>query len=503
MAHRSFSAISAAVDGNSKMVKEQQSLTKIVATIGPTSEQYEVLSDLVTHGLRIMRLNFSHATVEEVELRVKNLRMSKGMTYRDEDGMRENFRAVLLDTRGPEIRTGKLADDTTGKKKILLEKDSFVTLHSDDSWKEKGSAEDLYVDYPYLSRDVTAGRKVLLDDGAVTLTVIKVLDDSTLQCVVDNDGNIRSRAGVNLPGVVTDLPAMSEKDKADILYGISKDVDFIAPSFIQDKDNVYDIRNYVDECISKLGLPSTYIPPRIISKIESLRGLQNFQEILDASDGIMVARGDLGVEIPIHSVTNAQKEMIMACNEAGKPVIVATQMLESMSDNPRPTRAEVADVTNAVYDGADAVMLSGETAKGKYPRETVITMNEIIREAEHFIEKRPDIVGSSPNLVIEDDLDLSNFCMAKATVTAAVQHKASAILVHTSSGKLARAIAAYRPNIPIIACLQGDDALKIGRQLMIHRGIHPVIIHPSKGSIDTAKEIGFIDAGDHILLLGP
>jgi len=261
-----------------------------------------------------------------------------------------------------------------------------------------------------------------------------------------------------------------------------------------------------------------------------LRGLQNFQEILDASDGIMVARGDLGVEIPIHSVTNAQKEMITACNEgkcyhyeieiykswytyleiyrscdyaAGKPVIVATQMLESMSDNPRPTRAEVADVTNAVYDGADAVMLSGETAKGKYPRETVITMNEIIREAEHFIEKRPDIVGSSPNLVIEDDLDLSNFCMAKATVTAAVQHKASAILVHTSSGKLARAIAAYRPNIPIIACLQGDDALKIGRQLMIHRGIHPVIIHPSKGSIDTAKEIGFIGAGDHILLLGP
>lgn len=243
MVRQSINAVSAAIDGNGKALKEQQSLTKIVATIGPTSEQYEVLSDLVTHGLRIMRLNFSHATVEEVELRVKNLRMSKGMTYRDEDGMRENFRAVLLDTRGPEIRTGKLADDTTGKKKILLEKDSFVTLHSDDSWKEKGSAEDLYVDYPYLSRDVTAGRKVLLDDGAVTLTVIKVLDDSTLQCVVDNDGNIRSRAGVNLPGVVTDLPAMSEKDKADILYGISKDVDFIAPSFIQDKDNVYDIRN--------------------------------------------------------------------------------------------------------------------------------------------------------------------------------------------------------------------------------------------------------------------
>mmetsp|Transcript_17594 Transcript_17594/g.27405 ORF Transcript_17594/g.27405 Transcript_17594/m.27405 type:complete len:549 (+) Transcript_17594:46-1692(+) len=478
-------------------------LTKIVATIGPASEQYDVLSGLVRNGLRIMRLNFSHATVEEVELRVANLRKSRGRTFRDEDGVRDNLRAVLLDTRGPEIRTGKLADDTTGKKKIQLVKDNLVRLHTDNAWKEAGSETDLYVDYPYLARDVDVGSTVLLDDGAVSLTVVRIGEDGILDCVIDNDGNIRSRAGVNLPGCVTDLPAMSEKDKADIYYGISKDVDFIAPSFIQDAESVHEIREYINECIKKQNLPESYKSPLIISKIESMRGLQNFNEILDASDGIMVARGDLGVEIPIHSVTNAQKEIIKACNTVGKPVIVATQMLESMSDNPRPTRAEVADVTNAVYDGADAVMLSGETAKGKYPLETVNTMNQIIREAEHFFEKRPDIVGKNCDLVVSDEADLSNYCMARASVTAAAQHKASAILVHTNSGKLARIISAYRPHVPIIACLQGDDAFKIGRQLILSRGIHPMVLRTEEGSIGLAKQLGFIKEGDDIVLLGP
>ena len=187
----------------------------------------------------------------------------------------------------------------------------------------------------------------------------------------------------------------------------------------------------------------------------------------------------------------------------GKPVIVATQMLESMSDNPRPTRAEVADVSNAVYDGADAVMLSGETAKGKYPLETVTTMNQIIGEAENFIEKRPDIVGSAPNVTVANEAELGNYCMAKAAVTAAVQHKATAILVHTTSGKLARIMAAYRPNLPIVACLQGENALKVGRQLSIHRGIHPIIVTPEKGSIATAKQLSCIKSGDPIILLGP
>lgn len=273
------------------------------------------------------RLNFSHATVEEVELRVENLRRSKGRTYRDVDGVRENFRAVLLDTRGPEIRTGKLADDTTGKKKIQLVKDNFVRLHTDDAWKEAGSETDLYIDYPKLARDVKVGNAVLLDDGAVSLTVIKTGDDEVLECIVDNDGNIRSRAGVNLPGCVTDLPAMSEKDQADIYYGISKDVDYIAPSFIQDAESVNEIREYINECIKKQNLPETYKAPLIISKIESMRGLQNFNEILDASDGIMVARGDLGVEIPIHSVTNAQKEIIKACNTGKNLCLLDTRFL--------------------------------------------------------------------------------------------------------------------------------------------------------------------------------
>ena len=298
----------------SNVCKLGPQLTKIVGTIGPTSEQYDVLSKLVLNGLRIMRLNFSHATKDEVELRVKNLRNSPGRNYRDKEGVLENMRSVLLDTRGPEIRTGALEGDITGKKKIELKKGSFLNLHTDLSWKEAGCETDLYIDYPHLARDVNVGNVVLLDDGAVSLSVSHVGEDGIVQCVISNDGNIRSRAGVNLPGVVTDLPAMSDKDRADIYYGIEKDVEFIAPSFIQDAESVHEIRDYIHDSIKKQGLPDNYIAPLIISKIESLRGLKNFEEILDASDGIMVARGDLGVEIPIQSVTNAQKEIIKACN---------------------------------------------------------------------------------------------------------------------------------------------------------------------------------------------
>lgn len=228
---------------------------------------------------------------------------------------------------------------------------------------------DLYIDYPKLHKVLSVGSKVLLDDGAIILTVTEVESDKEFHgsviCSVDNSGELRSRAGVNLPGAETDLPAMSPKDKIDIKYGMTKDVDFIAASFIQSADNVKEIRHYVKECAEELGLNPNYPLPLIISKIESATALKNFDAILEESDGIMVARGDLGVEIPIHQVTNAQKEMVAACNAVGKPVIVATQMLESMAKNPRPTRAEVADVTNAVLDGADAVMTSGETAKGK------------------------------------------------------------------------------------------------------------------------------------------
>jgi pyruvate kinase len=361
--------------------------------------------------------------------------------------------------------------------------------------------------------------KVLLDDGAIILSVTEVQhgDNGTVTCTADNTGEIRSRAGVNLPGAVTDLPAMSDKDRVDIKYGMSKDVDYVAASFIQTADGVREIKAYMEQCAKELadegkwelGRPL----PLIISKIESVSGLNNFDDILEESDGIMVARGDLGVEIPIQQVTNAQKEMVAACNAAGKPVIVATQMLESMAKNPRPTRAEVADVTNAIYDGADCVMLSGETAKGKYPVQVVQTMNEIIASAEHFTKYSMP----GPNLDARDRFvkgqaerqDRSvDAAVAKAAMTAAEERNAAAIIVLTSHGVLPRLISAYRPNIPILAFCPNA---KVARQLMLHRGVHPVHIddlltdvvgvkRPAR-AIQYAKQFGMVQEGDNVVVV--
>jgi pyruvate kinase len=241
-----------------------------------------------------------------------------------EDGPDNNVRAILLDTRGPEIRTGKLANDHSGHETVTFEAGATVTLHTDEVWADKGSTNaDLYVNYANLHKSVVPGMKVLLDDGAIILTVTAVESNKdyhgTVTCAVENTGELRSRAGVNLPGAETDLPAMSEKDKIDIKYGMTKDVDFVAASFIQNAEGVRDIRKYMQDCARELGWHASQPLPLIISKIESTTGVKNFDEILEESDGIMVARGDLGVEIPIQTVTNAQKEMVAACNAAGKP----------------------------------------------------------------------------------------------------------------------------------------------------------------------------------------
>lgn len=301
-------------------------------------------------------------------LSLVTLRQGRHSNLSEKPEENNNLRAVLLDTRGPEIRTGKLEKDHSGHETISLVKGETITLHTEPTWAEQGSTEtDLYIDYPHLHKSLSPGMQVLLDDGAITLTVTSVENDKdyhgTVTCVVENSGELRSRAGVNLPGAETDLPAMSEKDKVDIKYGMTKDVDYIAASFIQNAAGVEEIRRYIQDTARELEWGEGAPLPLIISKIESMSALKNFDSILEASDGIMVARGDLGVELPIQQVTNAQKEMVAACNAVGKPVIVATQCLESMTKNPRPTRAEVADVTNAVYDGADCIMLSGETAK--------------------------------------------------------------------------------------------------------------------------------------------
>jgi len=505
-------------------------LSKIVATIGPTSEQLPVLKDIVRSGMRVMRLNFSHATVEEVELRMKNLKASKGRhsllvkgdeveASTGESSIHKNVRAVLLDTRGPEVRSGKLAGDTSGKETVNIEAGSTVALRTTDEYRENSTACDLFIDYPKLAKCLVPGMKVLLDDGAIILTVTEAeagKENGSVYTTADNSGEIRSRAGVNLPGAETDLPAMSEKDKIDIKYGMTKDVDYVAASFIQNAEGVREIRAYMEACAEELEAEGHWEAghplPLIISKIESVSGLKHFDAILEESDGIMVARGDLGVEIPIQQVTNAQKEMVAACNAAGKPVIVATQMLESMAKNPRPTRAEVADVTNAIYDGADCVMLSGETAKGKYPVQVVQTMNEIIASAEHFTKYSfPDINLAARERFIQGQLNREDrsveASIAKAAVTAAEERDATAILVLSCEGNLPRMIASFRPNMPILSFC---PSAKVARQLMCNRGIHPIHIDDlfdvpttkrAGSAIQYAKQFGMLQEGDNVAVV--
>lgn len=328
---------------------------------------------------------------------------------------------------------------------------------------------------------------------------------SSDRCKHDHNTSI---SRVNLPMAETDLPAMSEKDKKDIKYGLEIDVDYLAASFIQSAEGVRDIRAYMQQCAAELGWEKDRPLPMIISKIESASALIHFDEILEESDGIMVARGDLGVEIPIQQVTNAQKEMVAACNAVGKPVIVATQMLESMAKNPRPTRAEVSDVTNAVYDGADAVMTSGETAKGKYPSETITMMNDIILSAEEYVSS-----GSLGSLYVQHGGKRSlysgeknmNTAVARASVTASLAHDASCILILSEEGGFAPIVSAFRPNCPIVAfCSTG----KAARQLNLRRGIFPVIglndvSAEDKGSaaMEEAKAMGFVSSGDSIIMV--
>eukprot|EP00526_Cylindrotheca_closterium_P005679 CAMPEP_0113635400 /NCGR_PEP_ID=MMETSP0017_2-20120614/18455_1 /TAXON_ID=2856 /ORGANISM="Cylindrotheca closterium" /LENGTH=568 /DNA_ID=CAMNT_0000546183 /DNA_START=31 /DNA_END=1737 /DNA_ORIENTATION=- /assembly_acc=CAM_ASM_000147 len=487
-------------------------LTKIVATIGPTSEQLGPLKQVVDAGMKIMRLNFSHATTEEVELRLTNLAQAQDTVDHEGDVRRvQDVRATLLDTRGPEIRSGKLKDDESGHETISLVKGETITLQTASKYEEEGSTvTDLFINYSKLNECMSPGMKVLLDDGAVILTVTEVAagENGPVTCSIDNSGELRSRAGVNLPMAETDLPAMSDKDKKDIKYGLEIDVDYVAASFIQSAEGVREIRTYMEQCAGELEWEKDRPLPLIISKIESASALNHFDEILEESDGIMVARGDLGVEIPIQQVTNAQKEMIAACNAVGKPVIVATQMLESMAKNPRPTRAEVSDVTNAVYDGADAVMTSGETAKGKYPSETIQMMNDIILSAESYVSS-----GSLGSLYVQHGGKRSLYsgeknmttAVAKASVTASLAHDASAILILSEDGGFAPIVSAFRPNCPVVAfCSTG----KAARQLNLRRGIFPVIgltdvSSEDKGSvaIEEAKAMGFVSSGDSIILL--
>ena len=483
-------------------------LTKIVATIGPASEQLPILPQAVSAGMRIMRLNFSHATLEEVNLRMKNLKSSPGV-----HASGRNMRAVMLDTQGPEIRTGKFAD---GVKGIELETDDKVVVTTDEAFKMSQTKDKIWISYQSLYNTADVGTTILLDDGAVELEVVEKHESSKeLTCVVKNNGRLGSKKGVNLPGVAVDLPAMCEKDKDDIKWGIENDVDYIAASFIRKKSDILEIKEYVSSLMAQYHGPN-HPPPMIISKVENTEALTNFDEILEASDAIMVARGDLGVEIPMETLTNVQKEIVRRCNLGGKPVIVATQMLESMQKNPRPTRAECTDVANAVFDGADCVMLSGESAKGKYPIQSVKMMNNIILETERWIHDHENdddakknklyVMNNGKKIVKNEDSKRDAF--ARAVVEATYNTNAKCIFVITQTGETAADISKFKPNVPILTFIHDE---KRGKQLQLFRGVHPVLSPKTfsyvqnsdrfKTIVEHARSLSFVNQGDTVIVV--
>jgi len=396
--------------------------TKIVCTIGPASENKEIFKQLVLNGLNVARLNFSHGNHDEHGERIKMIK-----EVREE--LNEPV-AILLDTKGPEIRTGKFKDP-----EVELKEGQKFTITTRDIL---GDNTICNVSYIGLSEDVKPGDTILIDDGLVGLSVKNIIDGTDIECIVENAGVIKNNKGVNVPGVKINLPAITEKDQSDIKFGIKMDIDFIAASFVRKAADVLAIRKILEEN------NGNHI--QIISKIENQEGMDNLDEIIEVSDGLMVARGDLGVEIPTEEIPIAQKEMIKKCNRAGKPVITATQMLDSMIRNPRPTRAEVTDVANAIFDGTDAIMLSGETAAGKYPIEAVKVMGNIARRAEASINYR-DLLKTK---AIEKETSVTD-AISHATCTTAADLDASAIVTATSSGYTTRMVSKFRPSAPIIA----------------------------------------------------
>ena len=479
-------------------MRTQLNLTKVVATIGPASENMPVLPKVVEAGMRIMRLNFSHATYDEANLRVANLRKSPGLTSKS-----FNLRNVMLDTQGPEIRTGSFGKDGS----IDLVEGAKISLTTDDAFRTAQTANKIWISYKGLFDAVKEKNLVLIEDGNIQLVVdSKDKAAGLVHCTALNSGSLGSRKGVNLPGARIGLPAMDEKDRKDIRWGIQNDIDCIAVSFVRKPQDLIDIRQYCAQLLKEFKFPAEHPGPMLIAKIESTEGMENFDAILEEADGIMVARGDLGVEIPIWELANAQKDIVRKSNLAGKPVVVATQMLESMIKNPRPTRAECTDVANAVFDGADCVMLSGESAKGKYPVGSVSMMNKIITEA----EKRgmDNDVSHTPAPAFDNARD--NFALGVAEASDALN--ASCIIVLSKSGATAKALSKFRPNVPIVTFVPNQ---KQGRMLQLYRGIHPILAEdatlqsrilssdPSRYSIavNYAASVGFCQSGDKVIVV--
>ena len=447
--------------------------TKIICTQGPATDQPGIVEKLVANGMNCARFNFSHGTHEEHAARIKRVR--------DVVKASKTTMSLILDTKGPEMRLGEFKDGSVN----LVAGNPFTLTQSD----EPGDETRCPVSHKLLYTEVKPGDKLLLSDGLVELKVEKI-DGQDIVTTILNSGKMSTRKRVAAPGVEVGLPAISEQDEKDILFGIEHDMDFVAASFIQRASDVVQIR----ELITNNGGHMEIIP-----KIENLAGVQNIDDIIAVSDGIMIARGDLGVEIPAEEVPIIQKQIIKKCNAAGKPVIVATQMLESMTENPRPTRAEVSDVGNAILDGADAIMLSGETASGKYPVEAVSTMTRIAQKMESSLEYKEIFLTKGMGRKYS-----KTDAIAHATVQLAYETSAKAIITPTTSGYTTRIVSKYRPKADIIAFAPN---WRVARHLNLRWGVFTIPgvpwMNPDemvKFSSKSALEHGIVEKGDLVVM---
>lgn len=448
--------------------------TKIICTLGPASSDEKVLKELMLNGMDVARVNFSHGTHEEHKIRIsvfKKVREELGRPI-----------PLLLDTKGPEIRTGKFVS-----KEVLLERgNSFVLINEDiigDSTKTTLTYKELY-------KDVKKGSRILINDGLVELEVVNIIGKD-IHCTILNGGTIGDNKGINVPDAEIHLPALTNQDLEDIKFGIENEFDFIAASFVRKASDVIEIKKILE----KNG--GSWI--KVIAKIENREGIQNFDDIIRVSDGIMVARGDLGVEIPVEEVPVVQKMIIEKCYRSGRPVITATQMLDSMIRNPRPTRAEASDVANAIFDGTSAIMLSGETAAGKYPAESLKIMVRIAEKAENSVN-----YWNRFNSIKYDMMSSVTNAISHATCTTALDLKASAIITVTQTGNTARMISRFRPECPIIATTTSP---KVHRQLSLSWGVIPYLVKMVSTTdemfdvgVEKALESGLVQNGDLVVI---
>ncbi|UCZ52260.1 pyruvate kinase [Bacillus shivajii] len=448
--------------------------TKIVCTIGPASESIEKLKELIEAGMNVARLNFSHGDYEEHGARIESIRQAA-------KELGKNV-AILLDTKGPEIRTQTLKNGEAELTKGSTVRVSMTEVEGDES--------RISVTYPGLINDVHVGSTLLLDDGLIELKVTGI-EENELVTEVVNSGTLKNKKGVNVPNVSVNLPGITEKDANDIVFGIEQDVDFIAASFVRRASDVLEIRELLEKHEAE------HI--QIVPKIENQEGVDKIDEILEVSDGLMVARGDLGVEIPAEDVPLVQKDLIKKCNKFGKPVITATQMLDSMQRNPRPTRAEASDVANAIFDGTDAIMLSGETAAGTYPVESVQTMNNIALKTETAL-KYEDLLRKRSR---ESEHTITDAISQSVSHTALNLH-AGAIITATESGHTARMISKYRPQSPIVAITSNE---RVYRTLALTWGVHPQVGPKATTtdemlqlSVEESLKTGLVNHGDLVVI---